>query len=651
MRHQRLSTAELESESKRLKSAILTMTTLAKSGHPGGSMSSMDILLALYQDIDVWPENYTHMTRDRVVVSHGHISPAVYAVLSQRGFVRLEDAICQYRVAGSHFEGHIESEIPGIEWATGNLGQGLSVATGFALESKIRGIDNQIYCLMGDGEQQKGQIAEARRFAIKYGLKNLTAIIDYNKLQICGKTEDVMPQNIRENYISDGWAVLEINGHDFDEIFDALTKAREIDAPVLILANTIMGCGVSFMEHREKYHGSPISESDLVQAYKELSFEYPYQELAEKRKQLLLKGDFTRYQPTVIKKNKFYFFVNNEKVYTTPVDNRSAWGDAIADIARLNTDKLSLSDDVDHVPIAVFDCDLQGSVKTAEFEKLRADTFFQAGIMEHHTVVCAGALSRQRIQTFFANFGVFGIDETYNQHRLNDINHANLKVVLTHVGLDVGEDGKTHQCIDYIGTLSNIFGARLIVPADPNQTYKAVNFLAQEYGNYFLAMGRSKVDIIKKENGDIFFGKDYSYIYGAVDVLREGMLACMFVTGSLAVTAIQVIDELRSVGLDIRLVHISSPHMIPEHVVSEAVETGLVFSCEDHHVQTGLGAIVASTMVYIQKVCPLRRFGVNDYACSGAAEDVYKLFGLDAHNLKIEILKELQRHGKIADSV
>ncbi|RLC51105.1 MAG: transketolase, partial [Candidatus Cloacimonadota bacterium] len=226
------------------RGAILQMTTLAKSGHPGGSMSTIDFLLTLYHLINIDPKNPLWEKRDRVIVSNGHISPALYATLGMMGFFNLDEAISQFRLAGSIFEGHIEPSVPGVEWATGNLGQGLSAGIGFALAGKQKGISNHIFVLMGDGEQQKGQISEARRFAVKYDLANVTAFIDYNKLQISGNIAKVMPQNIKDNYISDGWTVIEIDGHDFAQIQNAIFEAVKTPNPTLILANTIMGKGV-----------------------------------------------------------------------------------------------------------------------------------------------------------------------------------------------------------------------------------------------------------------------------------------------------------------------------------------------------------------------------------------------------------------------
>lgn len=151
--------------------------------------------------------------------------------------------------------------------------------------------------------------------------------------------------------------------------------------------------------------------------------------------------------------------------------------------------------------MAVFDCDLAGSVKTNSFAKVRPECFIQGGIMEHNAAVAAGALSKEGIQTYFSDFGVFGVDETYNQHRLSDINRTNLKVVTTHVGLDVGEDGKTHQCIDYLGCMRNLYHFHTIIPADPNQTDRVIRYISGKYGNYLVPMGRSKLDLLRHPDG------------------------------------------------------------------------------------------------------------------------------------------------------
>jgi transketolase N-terminal domain/subunit len=198
---------------------ILTMTTLAGCGHPGGSMSTLHALLLIYANANITADAPMHPERDRIIVSHGHISPGTYSTLAAYGFCDAEEACRTFRIFGSIFGGHVEQGVPGVEWNSGNLGQGLSAAVGSALGARLRVADPskdlrdqegfawRTYCLMGDGEQQKGQIGEARRLAIKYGCSNVCAFIDMNGLQIGGRCDDIMPQQIVAGWASDGLGV------------------------------------------------------------------------------------------------------------------------------------------------------------------------------------------------------------------------------------------------------------------------------------------------------------------------------------------------------------------------------------------------------------------------------------------------------------
>lgn len=608
----------ISQQARTARAAILSMTTLSASGHPGGSMSSIDILLSLYQKCKFSAQNPQMPDRDRIVVSNGHISPAVYSTLALNGYFDLDDAVSYFRLAGSMFEGHIERDVPGVEWSSGNLGQGLSAAAGMALAAKLNNIPYRVYTLMGDGEQQKGQICEARKFAVKYHLTNLCAIIDYNQLQISGSIHDVMPQNIRMNWEADGWHVLEINGHDLEQILNALDTVEHATAPTMILAHTVMGKGVSFMENQAKYHGSTLSEEQLAEALKELDMPNRLKEYkkirenfraknGEHKLQFALECDLQSGQPTV---------------YDKDTDNRSAWGNAIADLAEINRSN--------RTPIAVLDCDLAGSVKTADFAKVMPERFIQCGIMEHNTAVVAGALSTCGIQTFWADFGMFGLAEVYNMQRLNDINQTNLKVVLTHVGLDVGEDGKTHQSIDYIGLTRNLYDFRLICPADPNHTDRIIRWLINKPGNYVITMGRSKLPILRTEDGSLMYPMDHKFEYGKADVLRLGNMGTVFVTGTPVAKALKAVDTLRDEGVYLQLVYVSCPLEMPTDVLEMACRSGIIFSVEDHNVHTGLGTVIADRMVQEGLSAKLIKMGVKQYPASGNSEALYRMAGLDA---------------------
>ena len=618
----------LKDFTKKCRGDILKMTTLAASGHPGGSMSSIDIYAVLYGFCNIDPKNPFKPERDRIVISHGHTSPGVYSALGNYGFFDINDAIISFRTAGYPFEGHIEKVVPGVEWDTGNLGQGLSAACGFAISSRLNGYNNQIYCVMGDGEQTKGQIGEARRFAVKYKLDNVTVIVDKNGLQIGGKTSEVMPNNISDNFKADGFAVIEINGHDFNEIYQAIKKARLIKSPVAIIANTVMGKGVSFMENQAKYHGSALNLEDCRKALAEIGEENNLDELIDKKKSGL------NIKPLPKKPVNFINIDQNNKkiIYTREknTDNRSAFGNALADIATAYKEKTGGSR---NIPIAVFDCDLEGSVKTGAFRKAFPDNFFESGIEEHNTAVISGALSTDNILTFFADFGVFGIDETYNQQRLNDINHANLKVICTHCGIDVGEDGKTHQCIDYFGLLNSTFGFKVILPADPNQTDRTTRYIACHSGNFGLIMGRSVVPVILKENGEPFFGENYEFKYGKMDVIREGKDVTVISAGNMLEHALKGCEALKKDGINPMLLNVSCPSDINIDDIKLAAQTGFIVTIEDHNVKTGIGTAIGSILAENGISVKFRKMGVRFYSSSGKPEDLYRLTGLSPEDL------------------
>ena len=503
--------AELKELGRVARGNILIMTTVGNSGHPGGSMSSIDIYLTIYRLANVDPKNPLAEDRDRIIVSHGHTSPGRYSALGAYGFIDIKEAITGFRHAGSIFEGHVTRGIPGIEWTTGNLGQGLSIGVGMALGARFSGLNYKVFVAMSDAEQAKGQVAEARRTAVKYGLNNLVVVLDDNNAQISGKAENVMKVNIKEDYLADGWKVIEVDGHNFDELTSAVIEAKEYgDGPVVVIGKTVMGKGVSFMENDVSYHGKPLDPVTCARALAELG-EKDDLEYYFAQRELLPETHIP------LKPQNIYVELDTGTPRTYPVekknDNRSAFGNALADMAKLNKGKN---------PMAVVDCDLKPSTKVEEFEKVWPENFVQIGVQEHNAAALAGAMSVCGVTTFFADFGVFGIDETFNQQRLNDINKANLKVGVTHVGTDVGEDGKTHHCLDYISSVRNFYGYKLIVPADPNQTDRAVRYMADYKGNVVIAMGRSKINTITDENGNPYFAGDYVFEYGKVDVLRKG---------------------------------------------------------------------------------------------------------------------------------
>ena len=600
---------------------ILTMTTVAGSGHPGGSLSSIDFLTLLYDQMAVFPDNPRSGERDYLVVSNGHLSPAVYAILGRMKYFPYEESLAGFRKAGTPYEGHVDTKVPGVEWITGNLGQGLSTAAGIALGLKFQKKENHVFCVMGDGEQQKGQIAETRRFASKFNLDNLTVIIDYNRLQISGDVDKVMKVDLVNEYRASGWEVLEIDGHDFPQIYRAMYRALHREkGPMMILARTVMGKGVSFMENDEKWHGQALGEEQLHAALQELGLEDRLAEMRKRRETLPLEGC------KKVKKTYGRFQTGPRIEYEASVmtDNRSAFGKALESLGEANPGK-----------VVVLDCDLAGSVKTGGFAKKWPGSFFQAGIQEHSTASIAGGISSTGLLTFWADFGVFAADEVYNQLRLNDINQTNMKIVATHCGLNVGEDGKTHHAVNYVGLLRSLYGFHLLTPADPNQTDAMVRYAAAHDGNFFLAMGRSKTPVVTDAEGRPLFGQNYDFTYGQLDTVREGGEVTVFTYGALLPYALEAWDCMNEKGRPFTLINVSSPLAPDRQKIREAAEKSNSFIVyEDHNIHTGFGALLADIMAQDGVRCPLVKLGVREYGRSGTAADVYRLAGLAPEDLQ-----------------
>jgi len=606
---------------------ILLSTTLAASGHPGGSLSALDMLLVTYGLIKHDPKNPRFAGRDRVVVSMGHISPGVYSTLAEYGYFSEDDFLSGFRRTGSGFPGHVEFVAPGVEWDTGNLGQGLSAAVAMALSFKIRKQDNRVICLMGDGEHQKGQVVEAIRFAHKYKLDNLTVMVDRNHLQICGDTEEIMPQSFRNLYAALGWQVQYLaDGHDYNALFTALARAYRNDSgiPTVIIARTVMGKGISFMENLAKYHGSPLKQEQLADALDELGVINDFADWQKKREKPVRTD-------TIMKPPADYPVIEqgSPTLYDaeTKTDNRSAYGTALLSLAKAN----NLHGNPPK--IVGVSCDLEGSVKMDGFHKHSPEAYIEAGIQEHHAAGMSGALSREGLVTFFSTFGAFAVSEVYNQNRLSDFNHTNLKIVATHVGLDVGEDGPTHQCIDYLGLMKNYFRFSVFMPADPNQTDRIVRYIAAHPGNHFVGMGRSKTPVITDENGDVLYGTDYTFTPGRADWLRRGTDLTILTYGALTPAVIAAWDILKRDGVSAGVLNMASLIPLDEESIVEAASIGPIMTVEDHHVQSGLGASVSMVLAERGIATRLKRLGVTHYGSSGKPAELYAAQGLDPQSI------------------
>ncbi len=624
--------------SRQARGDVLRMIHLAGGGHPGGSLSSVDLYVTLLAAVNLRPTHPEDPRRDRVVVSHGHTAPALYASLGRLDFFDLDDAVGLFRKAGSIFEGNPERTVPGVEWTSGNLGLGLSAACGFALAGRVRGHKYNVFVMMSDGEQQKGQVSEARRFAKKSRLNNITVLIDVNATPASGRSLDITAQSIKHEYIADGWDVIEINGHDHSEIYKALRRAIQIQSsPVLVLANTNTGAGVSFMEGNADYHGKSLSEAEFLEAMGDLRMDPDLGEPADYRDAF---GDFDleieEVEPTQPSIDLGKAFEYGPKQVLA---NREALGRALADLGRRNSREGERS-------IAVVDCHHAPIAGLDEYAKSRQEAYFHFGVQDHAAATAAGAMSLDGVVTVLTTASVFGLDAIYNQLRVNDLNRSNLKLVVTDIGLDAGQGGKAVQCVDYIGLCDNLFGFKAVFPADPNQTDRALRYALGQPGNWLVGVGHTALPVVTDLDGKPFYVGDYEFEYGRVDLIRPGESGVILATGQILTQALRAWDALRELGMEPSVLHVACPKGLDDSedpTLAQCLRKGRVITYEDHNVQTGLGSRVANYIATRGVSCRLMKIGVEKYGVSGQPDEVYRKAGLDVETLVARAQKFLKR--------
>ncbi|MBQ3447877.1 MAG: transketolase, partial [Synergistaceae bacterium] len=444
--------------------------------------------------------------------------------------------------------------------------------------------------------------------------------------QLSGKRLDIMPCNIRGIWEADGWEVVEVDGHSFGAIYEALRNAGTHGKPTVLMCRTIMGKDGLIMEGIPDYHGKPVSNDDYAKIVAHLGGDPDTlaKALERRKNPPTFAGRKIDYPSAPSIDTGTPFDYEGEKVS----DNRGAFGKALADVGAKNYKKDG------RTPILVFDCDLAPSVMTGKFRDACPECYVQSGIQEHSVAAASGAASLAGVVSLWAEFGVFGIDEVYNQQRLNDINRAGNKTVLTHVGLDVGEDGKTHQCIDYVGLMRNMFGWKLVVPVDPNQTDRATRWMLKTPGDICMAVGRSKIDGLKYYTGS------YEFKYGKADKLREGRDGAIFALGYMAQIALKSAEILSGKGVEVSVYGVSCPLVPDMPALTEAAKTGQIMTVEDHNVNTGMGAIMILEAVRNGIALPkIQTLGVSHYGESGTSDSVRAEMGLSAEKIADSFLK------------
>lgn len=615
----------LKTFSKSCRRSILEMVTNAQSGHPGGSLSCIDYLSVVYSYI-------ISQGGEKIAISNGHISPAVYSTLAEMGYIPKEDVVKNFRKIGSVYEGHITRHVPGIWYGTGPLGIGLSVASSFAWKEKHDKTNQKVFSMVGDGECQEGEIYETMHFARQHKLDNLILFVDANKVQLTASLKEIMNVDLAKIFAASDWNVIEVDGHDYQKIWEAIgaAYANNTGKPTVLIGHTIMGQGVDFMEatgkeNKADWHGKAPKADQIIEQIKALTLT-PEEEatLNDFRKNSVKWHPTPANYPALLSQTKIN--PGTPITYTKDqlTDCRTAYGQALLDLAKNNPEIVALT------------ADLKDSVMTKFVAAEFPDRHIECGIAEQHMMSASGGLSLDGLTPFCSTFGAFMSSRAKDQARVNDINYTNVKMVATHCGLSVGEDGPTHQAIDDMMSFLGMFNTMVVEPADPNQTDHIIRYVASHYGNFYVRMGRHKFPVLTKPNGTPFYDESYKYEYGRSDVIREGSQITIAATGAMINEAMKAREILATSNpeLSIEIVAVSSIKKFDDTLINSIKKTGKVITIEDHNIHCGLGNQLAAHLLELGiKPATFKSLGVSAYQLSGTADALYHANGLDGEGI------------------
>jgi transketolase len=556
----------------------------------------MDITAALYLHAanhdphhPFWPD------RDRIVWSAGHKAPSLYLGLAFAGFCAIDDVVT-LRKLHSRFQGHPHwTKLPGIEVSSGSLGQGLSIAVGMALAARLDEKKHKIYCLMGDGEQQEGQVWEAAMEAGHYHLDNIIAVIDRNRLQIDGWVKDVMQvEPLDEKYASFGWEVLQVDGHNMKQLVEAFDIARAIAGkPVVILADTIKGKGVSFMENQAGWHGKTPNREELTAALKELglSESIPVEQLLDKAKSYQAEID-RELEAKMPKFSRDFWWNAGESMKVKMEPTRKGFG-------------RSLAENGGDERIVCLGLDISGSITISDFctgKPERAKRWLSMGIAEQSATSAAAGLAREGKLPVLGSYATFMAARNLDQIRVS-VCYGNFNVLIAgaHGGVSVGPDGATHQALEDLFAMQGLPNMTVVVPCDIEETRKATDYLLFKHeGPKYIRFAREATPIVTNQETPFVFGKanvirlrsegtDFADAFEtqlASEYKNESEDLSIIACGPMVPEAMRAAFILKSdYGYETRVLNLHTLKPIDaEAVIRAAHDTGVVVTAEEHQI-------------------------------------------------------------------
>ena len=606
------SPAELElirEKARLLRIHSLRATTAGGSGHPTSCLSAAELVAGtFFHAMKFDPANPKSPAGDRFVLSKGHAAPVLYAALAEAGVFPVS-RLTTLRQFSSELEGHPTPLVPGVDAATGSLGQGLSVGAGLALGARLEKSNARVYVLLGDGEMAEGNVWEAAAFAAHYRLANLTALVDVNAL---GQSERTMYRHdtdvYRRKFEAQGWQAEVIDGHDVAAVLGALDRARGTAAgPQVIIARTEKGHGVSFLADKEGWHGKALSKEELSRALAEIG---PAPEIpaddgrSYARKSLPAPPDFPAPAAPDYKPGQM-------------VATREAYGIALRKLAAVNPKLIAL------------DGDVKNSTFAETLEKAYPDRLFQGYIAEQNLVSVAVGLAAQGRVPFVATFACF-LSRAYDQVRMAAIGRSHINLCGSHCGVSIGEDGPSQMGLEDLAMFRAVPGATVLYPSDAVAAERLTEAAARLPGICYVRTSRPKTPVV--------YANDEKFSVPGFKVLRESPSdrATLVAAGVTLHEALKAYEQLKAKGIAVRVLDLYCVKPIDQAALGAHVSAtrGRLVTVEDHYPEGGLGEAVLSALGTAGvAVTAVRRLAVEGLPHSGTAEELLDAFGISARHI------------------
>jgi transketolase len=591
----------LKGIANQLRIHSIEATTAAGSGHPTSCCSAADIAAVLFfSQMRYDAKNPHYYNNDRFILSKGHAAPLLYAAWAENGFIPIPELLT-LRQLNSELEGHPTPRLAFVDVATGSLGQGLGVGVGMARAARFDKLDYNTYVLLGDGEIAEGAVWEAASLAGYYKLNNLIAIVDANRL---GQSEaTAFGHNIdvyRDRFKAFGWRVEEIDGHDIEEIVEVLNGVGLDDKPLAIIAKTYKGAGVSFLQDKDGWHGKTLNKEEAAKAIAELS------PTAKSGLGVAIPAPSKLPQPANAIPASYppINYKLGDKIAT-----REAYGTALERIGSAD------------LRIVAVDGDTKNSTFADKFFKKFPERSTECFIAEQNMVAVAVGLSTRGKVPFASTFATF-FTRAYDHIRVAGISQSNIKLVGSHVGVSIGEDGPSQMALEDLAMMRAVVGSTVLYPSDAVATEKLLEEMALIKGVCFLRTSRPKTPVI--------YGNDEKFPVGGAKVLREDGKVTIVGAGVTLFEALKAADTLKAEGINVTVIDAYSIKPLGKDVIlAAAKKTGnTVITVEDHYSEGGLGDAVAGELS--ADGIKVHKLAVVGIPHSGKAEELLAKFGIDA---------------------